>query len=229
MASRGGIMVTGTNGADFEHREKIAAQYQISALNKSRLKYCMFFHHIMFLVMLAKLSADILDKLDIFILEIEDHARINLCHMEHSYSSVESMFINSGLVKKILIHVFKVPLWWEYIWCLSLLLSFLGLSAIKRNNIKYLRRYMYGITALGFGPLLYCVLYYCGDVWRYLTMDADEDDSSEVDIELWQGYPYGLLWYAFVLLASQIHFFQLYFSYNLLKAWRARGALRKSD
>ncbi|KOB65272.1 Jagunal [Operophtera brumata] len=30
MASRGGVMVTGTNGADFEHREKIAAQYQIS-------------------------------------------------------------------------------------------------------------------------------------------------------------------------------------------------------
>lgn len=43
-----------------------------SALNKSRLKYCVFFHHVMFLVMLAKLSADILDKLDIFILEIEE-------------------------------------------------------------------------------------------------------------------------------------------------------------
>lgn len=193
-------MVTGTNGADFEHREKIAAQYQISALNKSRLKYCVFFHHVMFLVMLAKLSADILDKLDIFILEIEELQ-------------------------------IPQPLWWEYIWCLSLLLSFLGLSAIKRNNIRQLRQYMYGITALGFGPLLYCILYYCGDVWRYLTMDEDDDDSSEVDIELWQvgGYPYGLLWYAFVLLASQIHFFQLYFSYNLLKAWRARGALRKSD
>lgn len=191
-------MVTGTNGADFEHREKIAAQYQISALNKSRLKYCVFFHHMMFLAMLAKLSADILDKLDIFILEIEELQ-------------------------------IPQPLWWEYIWCLSLLMSFLGLSAIKRNNIKQLRRYMYGVSALGFGPLLYCVLYYCGDVWRYLSSDIDEDDSSEVEIELWQGYPYGLLWYAFVLLASQIHFFQLYFSYNLLKAWRARGALRKND
>lgn len=29
MASRGGVMVTGTNGTDFEHREKIAAHYQI--------------------------------------------------------------------------------------------------------------------------------------------------------------------------------------------------------
>lgn len=43
-----------------------------SALNKSRLKHCIFFHYLLFFVMLAKLSADILDKLDIFILEIEE-------------------------------------------------------------------------------------------------------------------------------------------------------------
>jgi Protein of unknown function (DUF1352). len=43
-----------------------------SALNKSRLKYCIFFHYLLFFAMLAKLSADILDRLDIFILEIEE-------------------------------------------------------------------------------------------------------------------------------------------------------------
>jgi len=43
-----------------------------SATNKSRLKYCIFFHYLLFFVMLAKLSADILDYLDIFILEIEE-------------------------------------------------------------------------------------------------------------------------------------------------------------
>ncbi|XP_022118691.1 protein jagunal [Pieris rapae] len=194
MASRGGVMVTGTNGADFQHREKIAAQYQISALNKSRLKYCVFFHHVLFLAMLAKLSADILDKLDIFILEIEELQ-------------------------------IPQPLWWEYIWCLSVALSFLGLSAIKRNNIKFLRRYMYGITGLGLLPLLYCILHYCGDVWLYLTAEDDEEE----EIMLWQGYPYGLLWYAFVLLGSQVHFFQLYFSYNLLTAWRSRGSYKKAE
>lgn len=41
-------------------------------MNKSRLKYCIFFHYLLFFVMLAKLSADILDHLDIFILEIEE-------------------------------------------------------------------------------------------------------------------------------------------------------------
>lgn len=43
-----------------------------SATNKSRLKYCIFFHYLLFFVMLAKLQADILDHLDIFILEIEE-------------------------------------------------------------------------------------------------------------------------------------------------------------
>lgn len=46
--------------------------FSSSPLNKSRLKYCIFFHYLLFFAMLAKLSADILDKLDIFILEIEE-------------------------------------------------------------------------------------------------------------------------------------------------------------
>lgn len=43
-----------------------------SLLNKSRLKYCIFFHALLFFVMLAKLTSDILDRLDIFVLEIEE-------------------------------------------------------------------------------------------------------------------------------------------------------------
>ncbi|XP_015585096.1 protein jagunal [Cephus cinctus] len=176
----------GTDGSDFTHRQIIATQYQTSAMNKSRLKYCIFFHYLLFFVMLAKLSADILDRLDIFILEIEELQ-------------------------------IPVPLWWEYIWCTSLLLSFLGLSAIRRNKIKTLQRYMIGIILLGYGPLSYAVIYYFKDVWKYLTSDNSDD------IHIWHGLPYGLLWYAFVLLGSQVHFFSLYFSWNLLQAWKARG------
>lgn len=96
MASRGNMaQALGTDGSDFTHRQKVAGQYQIrwviilkyyryyqfifnllflsfSAMNKSRLKYCIFFHYLLFFVMLSKLSADILDHLDIFILEIEE-------------------------------------------------------------------------------------------------------------------------------------------------------------
>ena len=177
----------GTDGSDFNHRQKVASQYQISATNKSRLKYCIFFHYLLFFVMLAKLSADILDHLDIFILEIEE------------------------------LQV-PQPLWWEYIWCASLMSSFLALSAVKRNRIKMLQQYMIGIVLLGYGPLLYAVVYYFKDVWKYLTVGkADE-------VHIWQGLPYGLLWYAFILLASQVHSFSLFFSWNLLVAWKTRGS-----
>ncbi|XP_076655973.1 jagunal isoform X2 [Halictus rubicundus] len=131
----------GTDGSDFNHRQKIAIHYQISATNKSRLKYCIFFHYLLFFVMLAKLSADILDHLDIFILEIEE------------------------------LQV-PQPLWWEYIWCSSLMLSFLALSAIKRNRIRTLRQYIIGIILLGYGPLLYAVVYYFKDVWKYLAIGS---------------------------------------------------------
>ncbi|GFV51778.1 protein jagunal [Trichonephila clavipes] len=43
-----------------------------SALYKSRLKTCIFLHFLLFFVMLAKLSEDILDRMDIFILELEE-------------------------------------------------------------------------------------------------------------------------------------------------------------
>ena len=97
MATRGGPVASGTDGSDYGHRERVANQYRIryitlminliwsnfnnhvycfvlgySAQSKSRLKACLFFHILLFFLMLAKLSADIFDRLDIFILEIEE-------------------------------------------------------------------------------------------------------------------------------------------------------------
>ncbi|XP_034940295.1 protein jagunal [Chelonus insularis] len=188
MASRLTLsQALGTDGSDYMHRQKVPTHYQISAQTKSRLKYCIFFHYLLFFVMLSKLSADILDHLDIFILEIEELQ-------------------------------IPQPLWWEYIWCSSLLVSFIGLSAIKKNQIKSLKRYMIGIVVLGFGPLIYGIVYYLSDVWTYLTIGKTDD------IQLWQDLPYGLLWYAFILLATQVHMFSLLFSWKLLTAWRSRGS-----
>lgn len=179
----------GTDGTDHAYRQRIAIQYQISAQNKSRLKHCIFFHYLLFFFMLAKLSADILDKLDIFILEIEE-LRI------------------------------PQPLWWEYIWCLSLVFSFLGLSSARKNHIKPMKHYILGIVLFGFVPLLYAIVYYFGDVWTYLTSE-DEEDLAEV--ELWQDMPYGLLWYGFIVVALQVHSFSLFFALKLISAWKQRG------
>ncbi|KAG5682119.1 hypothetical protein PVAND_011498 [Polypedilum vanderplanki] len=198
MASKGMNMnIAGTDGTDYLHRQRVADQYQKSALNKSRLKFCIFFHYLLFFVMLAKLSADILDKLDIFILEIEE------------------------------LRVPK-PLWWEYIWCISVLLTFIGLSAARSNKILSMQRYMLGVVVFGLFPILYCLYYYMNDVVSYIKLEKNVD-IEDTQIKLWQKLPYGLLWYGFAFVALQIHAFSLFFSWNLVVAWKSRGATRKTQ
>lgn len=128
--------------------------FHCSALNKSRLKYCIFFHFLLFFAMLAKLSADILDRLDIFILEIEE------------------------------LHV-PTPLWWEYIWCTSILMSFFGLSAAKGNRIQDMKKYVIGLGVTALLPLLYCFLYYFSDVIDYMFLN-DKTNIQDTKIFVWQ-------------------------------------------
>lgn len=104
--------------------------------------------------MLAKLSADILDRLDIFILEIEE------------------------------LQV-PTPLWWEYIWCISILMSFIGLSAAKGNRIKDMKKYIIGLVVTALLPLLYCAIYYFSDIVDYMSLD-DETDIETTEIFLWR-------------------------------------------
>ncbi|XP_014258734.1 protein jagunal [Cimex lectularius] len=191
MASRGGPTVAGTDGMDFLHRQRVAAQYQISAHNKSRLKYCIFFHYLLFFAMVAKLSSDILDKLDIFILEIEE------------------------------LQVPK-PLLWEYLWCVSILLTFVGLAAARKNKVSIMQKYMIGTGVFGLLPVLYAMFYYFPDVWHYVSTGEKDE------ILLWQDYPYGILWYVFIFGALQVHSFSLYFANSLLTAWKSRGT-KKGD
>ncbi|GJQ67728.1 jagn [Trypoxylus dichotomus] len=194
MATKGlHYIPAGSDGTDHAYRQRIALHYQISSLNKSRLKHCIFFHYLLFFVMLAKLSADILDKLDIFILEIEE-LRI------------------------------PQPLWWEYIWCISLLFSFLALAAIRKNSVRHMKQYLIGLVLFGYFPLLYALGYYLSDTLIYLRSDLEEGEEGSEEIEMWQGMPYGLLWYAFILAAVQVHSFTMYFALNLVKVWKLRGS-----
>lgn len=118
--------------------------------------------------MLAKLSADILDRLDVFILEIEE-LRV------------------------------PAPLWWEYIWCLSIVLSFVGLSAAKSNRLLQMQKYMIGLAAVGIVPLLYGLVYYFRDTVDYLTLEPGTD-VDDTDIHMWQVRVQvnGLLWIWFI-------------------------------
>ncbi|CAO1389960.1 unnamed protein product [Diamesa hyperborea] len=197
MASSGGGMALGTDGNDFQHRQRVAEHYHISALNKSRLKFCIFCHYLLFFVMLAKLLADILDKLDIFILEIEE------------------------------LRVPK-PLWWEYIWCISVVLTFIGLSAARSNKVVDMKRYMITLGIFGFLPVIYCMIYYMKDVADYVSLEKDMD-LEDTDIMVWQNLPYGLLWFGFAFAALQVHGFSLIFAWKLVSAWTSRGGNRKTQ
>ena len=143
--------------------------------------------------MFAKLLPDILDRLDIFILEIEE------------------------------LQVPK-PQLWKHLWCLSIIVTFFGLSAIKKNKINVINQLIciYGIIIFGFGTTLFGAMYYFYEVWTYLRSGVNDD------IILWQGLPYGLLWYVFILAAFQVHFFFIYFAWNLRNAWKTRGSHKKS-
>lgn len=187
MASRGGQVAAGTDGSDFGHRERVANQYRISAQSKSRLKACLFFHILLFFAMLAKLSADIFDRLDIFIMELEE------------------------------LEIPK-PLVWEYAWCCSLPFVFYGLSSLRRNVTRSMTVFIVGNIVFALLPVLFSLVYYLNDVWQYANTRSSEG------LMLWQGYPYALLWYAFSMVALQVHGFSLYFAHTLVSAWRARGS-----
>jgi len=71
MASKGRT-VEGTDGTDHIHRETIVKQYYVSAQTKSKLKWANILHYLLGFIMLAKLLPAILDKLDIFVMELEE-------------------------------------------------------------------------------------------------------------------------------------------------------------
>ncbi|XP_054164030.1 protein jagunal-like [Oppia nitens] len=192
MSSKGRV-VTGTDGSDFGHRQTVAKHYQISALNKSRLKFCIFLHYILFLVLMCKLLDDILDRLDIFILELQE------------------------------LYIPK-PRLWEWLWASSVVLSVFGLSSLRTNNLSSIRFYAIMTFVLSLLPVLYAAVYYFNDLWNFI----ETRDLSKVK-EVWNGLPVALIWYTFLVVALQVHLFQLFFSIKLWFAWNVKKVTKKAN
>jgi hypothetical protein len=187
MASRGpSAVAAGTDGTDFQHRQRVASHYQDSALYKYRLKLCIYAHYLLFLVLLVKLSEDILDRLDIFILELEE------------------------------LYIPK-PRLWEWIWSASVLFTWTGKKAIRKNNITSIKIYSAMNALFSLCPVLYALGYYFGEFLEF-WQSRDVQKITEV----WQGYPVALIWYAFLIVALQVHGCQLFCAYRLIKAWSIR-------
>jgi len=175
------------------------------ATNKQRLKWSIFVHYLLVFVMISKLLPDLLDRLDIFIMEIEE------------------LFV-------------PAPYLWEWLWLLSVPVTFFGLSACKKSNMVAIQRFMLGSLVLSLVPILIGMVVHATDVIEFLFVAPSEDDEQDleqdqtpdkpdsdqdpaVEIFMWQGYPYSVLWYAFFLAAMQVHTAELYFANSLMKIW----------
>ena len=60
MSSRG-VYVAGTDGTDYQHREKVASQYAVSATNKARLKVLVVIHYLLGAAHLLRLAPSVMD------------------------------------------------------------------------------------------------------------------------------------------------------------------------
>jgi len=156
--------------------------YDFSALNKNRLKWCIFTHYILVLAIITKLMPEILDKLDIFVLEVEE------------------LFVPK-------------PLLWEWLWLLSVPVTFFGLSACSKSSYKNIKKFALGTLLCSLLPILIGGCCYAADCYEFVTEGITDN------VAMWQGLPYAMLWYVFFFVAIQVHVFELYFANCLMQAW----------
>jgi len=150
--------------------------------NKNRLKWAISVHFYLLFLVLSKLTPDILDRLDVFVLELEE------------------LFVPK-------------PLFWEWVWLLSLPVMFFGLSATKSTSLPAIKRFLIGTLLFSLLPVLIGMGLHFPDCYEFLSEGLTDD------VRVWQGYPYSVLWYAFFFVALQVHIYEIYFANCLLQAW----------
>ncbi|KFO38344.1 protein jagunal homolog 1 [Fukomys damarensis] len=173
MASRAGPRAAGTDGSDFQHRERVATHYQMSVTLKYEIKKLIYVHLVIWLLLVAKMSVG--------------HLRL----LSHDQVAM--------------------PYQWEYPYLLSIVPSLLGLLSFPRNNISYLVLSMISMGLFSIAPLIYGSmemfpaaqqLYRHGKAYRFLF-----------------GFSAVSVMYLVLVLAVQVHAWQLYYSKKLLDSW----------
>lgn len=102
---------------------------------------------------------------------------------------------------------------WEWVWFGGMISVFVALRAVRSNNALLVKAFLAGTLFTSIFPIIYCAQYYSSDFRTYvITRDATK--TSEV----WKNYPVALYWYVFIVVASQIHGFELYFGWELLSS-----------
>uniref|UniRef100_A0A1A7YAN4 Jagunal homolog 1b n=1 Tax=Iconisemion striatum TaxID=60296 RepID=A0A1A7YAN4_9TELE len=173
MASRAGPRATGTDGSDFQHRERVASHYQMSVALKSEIRKLNIVHLLIWILMAAQVTVSQLSLV--------------------SHKVVAS------------------PYQWEYPYLLSIIPTVFSFLALPRNNISYLVISMISAGLFCVAPLIYGgmemfpvaqQLYRHGKAYRFIF-----------------GFSAVSVMYLIIIIAVQVHGWQIYYSKKLLDQW----------
>jgi len=137
MASRDGPRAAGSDGTDFQHRERVASHYETSAAYKLRLRYIMYLHLLLVVLMMVRLSSGFC-----ILFNIQPPSLLRELDMPPAQM-------------------------WEFVWLMTGIASIFGLIALRRNRVFFLQQYFIGIIVFGLGPVLYGTLSMIDDLLEY--------------------------------------------------------------
>jgi len=106
------------------------------------------------------------------------------------------------------------PKAWEYAWIVSLVAAIFGLKSLPKNDSLVLKQFLIGTVVFGILPVFYGLVELFDDLMLYY-----QEKKSSLHI---LGYPAVLVWYLCLVICLQMHVFGIYFSVNLLKAWKPK-------
>ena len=95
----------------------------LRAQDKIRLRWAIFSHYLLLFVMILKLTPEVLDRLDVFVLEVEE------------------LFV-------------PAPLIWEWLWLLSVPVTFLGLNTVKYSSLVSCKQFLLGSLTCSLLPII---------------------------------------------------------------------------
>ncbi|CDS37095.1 protein of unknown function DUF1352 [Echinococcus multilocularis] len=125
MASRYGARPVGSDGSDFQHRERIAEPYNQSSLFKKRLRTALALHIALWILVAIKILPEILFRFG---------------------------FVSRTFMRK---HPLPLNELWEYAWCFGSIIPVLfGYLSVTKNKVYLIRFSLVGTIAFGFVPII---------------------------------------------------------------------------
>lgn len=137
MASREGPRPEGSDGTDFQHREHVASHYETSAAYKLRMRYVIYLHLLLVVLVVFRLSAGLC-----LLFGLQPPSILQELEMPPAQM-------------------------WEFVWLITAVASLFGLIALRRNRAFLVQQYLIGTVVFGLGPVFYGIISMLDDLLEY--------------------------------------------------------------